>query len=76
MRAAGSILYYTMLYHCYRSYLPILEQDPLSLLVQRLGGWFTPRQDCVDYFVPESYAYMCYLLDSSLVRQAHLDYID
>lgn len=63
------------LYICLRSYAHPDIQDPLSLLVQRLNGWFEPRCDCVDYYIEESLAYMLYLMDPHLKRQASLDYI-
>ena len=64
-----------MLIVCLRSRAPWDQQDPLSILVQQFNGWFTPRQDCVDYYINEEYAYMLYLIDSELTRQPSLDYV-
>lgn len=65
-----------MLYPCVRSRAAWHIQDPLSLLVQRLGGWLSIRVDSVLYWVPETHTYMLYLLDPQLEREDHLDYID
>ena len=62
-------------YSCLRSYTDWDIQDRLGFLAQRLGGWLSIRADCVDYFVPESYTYMLYMIDPNLVRHSHLDYI-
>jgi len=65
-----------MLYHCYRSYLPLQEGDALSLAVQRAGGWMHIRSlDCVDYLVPETRSSLVYLYDSRAERIPKLDYI-
>ena len=64
-----------MLYQCYRSYLPIQDQDPLSIFVQRKNGWLSIRNDCVDYYIPEEYAYMLHMYDSNIKRVQPLDYI-
>lgn len=64
-----------MLMVCLRSFLPIEEQDSISLLVQRLNGWFTVRNNCVDYYIREDYAYMLHLCDSQLSRIPMLDLI-
>jgi hypothetical protein len=61
--------------HCLRSHASVVVQDRLGFLCQRLAGFFTIRADCVDYFVPESHAYLLYLIDANLRRQQHLDYI-
>jgi hypothetical protein len=55
--------------------MPFTEQDPLSIYVQRKNGWMSIRNDCVDYFVPEEYAYMLYMYDSAIKRIQPLDYI-
>ena len=55
--------------------MPIKDQDPLSIYVQRKGGWMSVNYDSVDYFLPEQYASMLYLYDSSIERRAHSDYI-
>lgn len=60
---------------CYRSRSDWTVQDPLSILVQRLGGWLSIRCDCVDYWVPEDRAYMLFLLDPNLQRKPELDYL-
>lgn len=65
-----------MLYPCLRSHLPLAEQDPLSLLVQRLGGWMAPSIIWVDYWVPEDRAYLLYTLDPLLEPLPRLDYVD
>lgn len=62
-------------YPCLRSYTDWPTQDQLSLMCQRLGGWMSIRRDCVDYWVPEQYSYMLYLIDANLVVQRGLDYI-
>lgn len=62
-------------YPCLRSYTDWPVQNQLSLLVQRLGGWMSIRRDCVDYWVPEQYSYLLYLIDANLVVQKGLDYI-
>ncbi len=61
--------------HCLRSYGDWRTQDRLGFLCQTLGGFFSVKGDCVLYFVPESHAYMMYLIDSDLRRCEHLDYI-
>lgn len=58
---------------CLRSYTDWDTQDTLGLLVQRMGGWFEIRNDCVDYFVQKGRHQMLYLIDPALVRQPHLD---
>ena len=63
------------LIQCYRSRAQMSVQDPLSIMVQRLNGFFTIRCDCVDYYVPEAYAYMLHLYDPQLERKPELDYI-
>ena len=65
-----------MLYICLRSHQDWTTQDRLGFLAQRLGGWFSIRGDCVDYFVPQDRAYLLHLVDGELSRQLHLDYID
>lgn len=71
MSAAGSLIYI----HCLRSRTIGPVQDQLGFLAQRLHGWFTIRQDCVDYFVPEDRAYLLYTVDPHLERLSHLDYV-
>ena len=51
------------------------DQDPLSIYVQRVNGWFSVNRDSVDYYVPEDRAYMLYMYDSSIQRKSHKDYI-
>ncbi len=66
-----------MLIECYRSYMmPYEQQDPLSIFVQRKGGWMSVRPDSVDYYIPKEYAYMLYMYDSHIKRLPLLDYID
>jgi len=65
----------SMLYTCLRSRQTIIEQDPLSILVQRLHGWFSVGYSYVDYWVPSDYAYMLYMLDSQLEQRPFDDYI-
>ena len=60
---------------CYRSRADWSVQDPLSLLVQRLEGWLSVRCDCVDYWVPESRAYLLHFIDPNLERRSDLDHI-
>jgi hypothetical protein len=67
--------YVYMLVECYRSYLPIVEQDPLSLYVQRVGGWLSVSHGFVDYYIPEPYAVMALMFDGHLKRRRELDYI-
>ena len=55
--------------------MPIKDQDPMSIYVQRKGGWMSVGYDSVDYFLPEQYAGMLYLYDSQIERRAHSDYI-
>ena len=55
--------------------MPIAEQDPLSILVQRFGGWLSIQYDCVDYYIPEEHAYIVELCDPLIIRKANLDYI-
>jgi len=64
-----------MLVKCYRSYLPIVEQDPLSLYVQRVGGWLSVSYGFVDYFIPELYASMVFIYDGHIKRNSKLDYV-
>ncbi len=64
-----------MLFICLRSRSDWSRIDSLGFLTQRLGGWFSIRQDCVDFFVPEDRAYMLSLIDGDLERILHLDYI-
>ena len=64
-----------MLVLCYRSYLPIVEQDPLSLYVQRCGGWLSVSSGHVDYYIPEPYASMAAIYDGQIKRLSRLDYI-
>jgi hypothetical protein len=66
---------YMMLYTCYRSYMPFKDQDPMSIYVQRKGGWMSVNYDSVDYFLPSDYAVMLYLYDSRIERKPKLDYI-
>ena len=61
--------------HCLRSSANMDVQDRLGFLCQRLGGWFSIRGDCVDYFVPESKTYMMYLIDPDISRHWHMDYV-
>lgn len=72
----SSQLYTCMLIVCLRSRSSWTIQDSLGFLTQRLHGWFSIRNDCVDYFVPEPSAYLLYLIDPQLERYSHLDYID
>lgn len=55
--------------------MPIIDQDPMSIYVQRKGGWMSVNVDSVDYFLPIEYAVMLYLYDSKIERRAKLDYI-
>lgn len=55
--------------------MPIKDQDPLSIYVQRKLGWMAVNYDSVDYFLPEEYASMLYLYDSQIERKPKLDYI-
>ena len=64
-----------MLVLCYRSRLPLTQQDQLSLYVQRMGGWLTVSSGYVDYYIPEQYALMVPLLDSHIERRSRLDYL-
>ena len=64
-----------VLYPCLRSHSDWCTQDQLSLLTQRLNGWFSVRSDVIDYWVPEDRVYMLYMIDSNLTRQPTLDYI-
>jgi hypothetical protein len=65
-----------MLILCYRSYMqPWRLHDPLGIFVQRQGGWMSIGPICVDYYIPEDYAYMLYLYDSHIQRQPQLDYL-
>lgn len=64
-----------MLYTCYRCYAPLDQQDPLSIMVQRLGGWLSVHYIYVEYWVPEDRAYMLNLFDLELVRLQQSDYI-
>lgn len=64
-----------MIYQCYRSHMLFRDQDPLSIYVQRVNGWFSVNRDSVDYYVPEDRAYMLYMYDSSIQRKSHKDYI-
>ena len=67
----------TLLYCAVRSHSHIDQLDQLSLLVQRLGGWFAVRPLLiVDFWVPESRLYLLYLIDPLLERQPRLDYVD
>lgn len=59
---------------CYCSTLPIQEQDPLSIYVQRVGGWISIQILSVDYYVPAEYAYMLELYDPNIRRMPQLDY--
>ncbi len=63
------------LYPCLRSHSDWTTQDQLSLLTQRLNGWFSVRSDVIDYWVPEDRAYMLYMIDANLTREPTLDYI-
>jgi hypothetical protein len=75
---AGPLLTCYIVYmrlQCYRSYMPLTEQDPLSVFVQRVQGWMSVGLYSVDYYVPEHYAYMLYMYDSSIQRLPNLDYI-
>lgn len=49
--------------------------DNMGFLVQSFKGFFSIRCDSVDYYVPEAYAYMLYLIDPHLQRYPKLDYI-
>jgi hypothetical protein len=60
---------------CYRSYMSFTEQDPLSVFVQRVGGWFSVGLYSVDYYIPESYAYMVHMYDGDIHRLVSQDYI-
>ena len=62
-------------YRSYRSYLPIVEQDPFSLYVQRVGGWLSVSYGHVDYFIPELYASMVFIYDGHIKRISKLDYV-
>lgn len=64
-----------MLIECYRCHMPIAEQDPLSIMAQRLGGWLSVSYIWVDYWVPEDRAYLLFLYDPNLERLPKLDYI-
>jgi hypothetical protein len=64
-----------MLVKCYRCRMTVLDQDPLSIYVQRKGGWMSVGYGYTDYYVPEEYAYMLYVYDSNIERRARLDYI-
>jgi hypothetical protein len=65
-----------VLYSSYQSFLyPFKLQDPLSLYVQRVGGWFSTRPDSVIYTVPQETAYMLYLFDPHLRACPHMNYI-
>ena len=65
-----------MLYTCVRCRSSWAVQDPLSLLVQRMGGWLSIRADSVLYWVPEHTVYLLYVIDPHLERLPRLDYID
>ena len=69
------MLYTVMRILCYRSYLPFTEQDPLSVFVQRVQGWFSVGIYSVDYYIREDYAYMLYMYDSTIHRLPMQDYI-
>ena len=64
-----------MLYKCYRCYAPISKQDPLSIMVQRLGGWLSVHYVYVEYWVPEDSAYLLHLYGLELESIALHDYI-
>lgn len=55
--------------------MPIQEQDPLSVFVQRMQGWMSVGIYSVDYYIREDYAYMLYIYDSAIHRLAEQDYI-
>ena len=63
-----------MLVQCYRSRMPVLEQDPLAIYVQRKGGWMSIGMDSVDYWIAQEYAYMLYVYDPAIERKSALDY--
>ncbi len=68
---------YTMLYPCLVSRATLSDQDTLSLLVQRVGGWLSILPDLsVRYWVPEDRVYLLYLIDPLLEPLPRLDYID
>lgn len=60
---------------CYRSRLPIIDQDPLSIYVQCRGGWMSVGRVSVDYYIPEDRAYMLYLYDSLIEPRPQQDYL-
>jgi len=64
-----------MRYICLRCCLSLDQQDSISLLNQRLGGWMSVGYVHVDYYLPEHLGYMLYLIDPNLTRQVKLDYI-
>ena len=68
-------IYTSMRIQCYRSHMSNLEQDPLSLFVQRVGGWMSVGIGCVDYWVPEPYALMIYMYDPTVERRSGDDYL-
>ena len=55
--------------------MPLVDQDPLSIYVQRKGGWMSVGKYSVNYYIPEDYAYMLYMYDSQVVRKPKEDYI-
>ncbi len=66
-----------MLYPCLVSRATLSDQDTLSLLVQRVGGWFSVLPDLsVHYWVPEDRAYLLYTIDPLLEPLPRLDYVD
>jgi len=65
-----------MLYTAYRSYSDAPTQELLWLQCQAFKGWIHVYPDSIVYTVPESYAYMLVLVDSSIKRYPKLDHID
>lgn len=59
--------------YCYRCYSDLYEE--VWTYVQSHAGFMSIRSDCIDFWVHERYASFILLIDSSLKRIDHLDYI-
>lgn len=64
-----------MVYQCYHSYIKDYQQQALSELVIRLGGWVEPCMIGLYIFVPQGSETFVVLFDSELIRRSTLDYI-
>lgn len=64
-----------MRYTCYHSYSNWDTIESLWLLVQTLNGFLSVQPLGVEFYVPERYGYMLYLIDAELIRRPSQDYI-